>query len=122
MHVGNGAGVYILLQLYLGTGIAIATIGTSRSPNHGFTLGCWALGYTDSGSLAMAGIVIDDQDDIDTVMGLARCIRNIINTIGTVVRWFIRLSSLTAWPKPSLLRSRLPSRRLGCQHRLFKIS
>lgn len=49
------------------------------------TVGTWALGYTDSVGLAMAGIVIQDQNDIGTAVGLAGCIRNTISTIGTAI-------------------------------------
>lgn len=49
------------------------------------TIGSWALGYTDSVGLAMAGIVIQDQKDIGTAVGIAGCIRNTISTIGTAI-------------------------------------
>ncbi|CAK7203588.1 hypothetical protein SEUCBS139899_006325 [Sporothrix eucalyptigena] len=77
------------------------------------TLGCWALGYTDSVGLAMAGIVIDDQRDIGTAVGLAGSIRNTISTIGTAVYTVIlsnRLAqTIPAEVPPALVSAGLPS-------------
>lgn len=60
----------------------------------------------------MAGIVIDDQNDIGTAVGLAGCIRNTISTIGTAVYTVIlsnRLAqTIPAEVPPALISAGLP--------------
>ncbi|KAF9882945.1 hypothetical protein FE257_004856 [Aspergillus nanangensis] len=77
------------------------------------TIGSWALGYTDSIGLAMAGIVIDDQKDIGAAVGLAGCIRNTISTIGTAVYSIILTNRLAqtipSKVPPALMSAGLPT-------------
>jgi hypothetical protein len=49
------------------------------------TLGSMALGFTDSVGLAMAGIAIENQQDIGSAVGVAGSIRNTISTIGVAI-------------------------------------
>ncbi len=61
----------------------------------------------------MAGIVIDDQKDIGTAVGLAGCIRNTISTVGTAIYTVIlsnRLATtIPAEVPPALIGAGLPS-------------
>lgn len=94
-------------------GVACATIDNKNTVIGLLIVGCFFVGWVESIGLAMASILIDDQSQIGTAVGIAGTVRSAISTIASTIYVAIltnRLgSTIPAQVPPALIEAGLPA-------------
>lgn len=94
-------------------GIACATVDNKNTVIGLLIVGCFFVGWVESIGLAMSGIIIDDQSQIGTAVGIAGTIRSAISTVASTIYVAIltnRLgATIPAQVPPALINAGLPA-------------
>jgi len=94
-------------------GVACATVDNKNTVIGLLFVGCFFVGWVESVGLAMSGILIDDQSEIGTGVGIAGTVRSAVSTIAATIYVVIltnRLgTTIPAQVPPALIDAGLPA-------------